>query len=83
MSTNLDLPTVAQESVSLPERRSITLKINGAEKHLNVAPWTSLLDLLREHLNLTGTKKGCGRGQRQRRIPCNRKARSRLADYAG
>jgi xanthine dehydrogenase YagT iron-sulfur-binding subunit len=37
--------------------------VNGAEKQLEVAPWTTLLDLLREHLDLTGTKKGCDHGQ--------------------
>jgi xanthine dehydrogenase YagT iron-sulfur-binding subunit len=42
---------------------SITLKVNGAEKRMEVAPWTTLLDLLRERLNLTGTKKGCDHGQ--------------------
>ena len=41
----------------------ISLKINGAEKQLDVAPWTTLLDLLRESLQLTGTKKGCDHGQ--------------------
>ena len=41
----------------------ITLKINGNETQLSVAPWTSLLDALREYLNLTGTKKGCDHGQ--------------------
>ncbi len=41
----------------------ITLKVNGAEKRLEIAPWTTLLDLLREYLNLTGTKKGCDHGQ--------------------
>ena len=30
---------------------------------LDVAPWTTLLDALREHLGLTGTKKGCDHGQ--------------------
>ncbi len=42
---------------------TITLKINGAVKRLEVAPWTSLLDALRETLGLTGTKKGCDHGQ--------------------
>ncbi|MBB5286888.1 xanthine dehydrogenase YagT iron-sulfur-binding subunit [Rhabdobacter roseus] len=42
---------------------SITLKINGTETRLHVAPWTSLLDALREYLDLTGTKKGCDHGQ--------------------
>jgi xanthine dehydrogenase YagT iron-sulfur-binding subunit len=42
---------------------SITLTVNGAARRLDVAPWTSLLDALREHLDLTGTKKGCDHGQ--------------------
>jgi len=41
----------------------ITLTINGSKQHLEVATWTSLLDLLREHLHLTGTKIGCNHGQ--------------------
>ena len=41
----------------------ISLRVNGAEKQMNVAPWTTLLDALRESLNLTGTKKGCDHGQ--------------------
>ncbi|GAB3540212.1 (2Fe-2S)-binding protein [Pontibacter brevis] len=48
---------------ALPPEVSVTLTINGEEKQLAVAPWTSLLDLLRDHLNLTGTKKGCDHGQ--------------------
>jgi xanthine dehydrogenase YagT iron-sulfur-binding subunit len=41
----------------------LTFTINGSTHHLNVAPWTTLLDLLRETLDLTGTKKGCDHGQ--------------------
>jgi xanthine dehydrogenase YagT iron-sulfur-binding subunit len=41
----------------------ITLQVNGAERALSVDTRTSLLDLLREHLGLTGTKKGCDHGQ--------------------
>ena len=41
----------------------ITLRVNGAERALSVDTRTSLLDLLREHLGLTGTKKGCDHGQ--------------------
>ena len=41
----------------------ITLTINGETRSLQVAPWTTLLDLLREDLDLTGTKKGCDHGQ--------------------
>lgn len=41
----------------------MTLIVNGAEQRLRLAPWTTLLDALRDHLNLTGTKKGCDHGQ--------------------
>jgi xanthine dehydrogenase YagT iron-sulfur-binding subunit len=41
----------------------ITLQVNGADYELSVDTRTSLLDLLREHLGLTGTKKGCDHGQ--------------------
>ncbi len=41
----------------------IDLFINGQSTHLDVEPWTSLLDALREQLHLTGTKKGCDHGQ--------------------
>ena len=41
----------------------ITLTVNGAVRTLSVAPWTTVLDLLREDLDLTGTKKGCDHGQ--------------------
>ncbi|RYF40348.1 MAG: (2Fe-2S)-binding protein [Comamonadaceae bacterium] len=39
------------------------LRINGAEHALEVEPWLTLLDLLRDRLGLTGTKKGCDHGQ--------------------
>ena len=43
---------------------SITLTINGAERVITLDdPRITLLDLLRERLDLTGTKKGCDRGQ--------------------
>jgi xanthine dehydrogenase YagT iron-sulfur-binding subunit len=41
----------------------ITLLINGNPVKLEVAPWTTLLDALREYAGLTGTKKGCDHGQ--------------------
>jgi xanthine dehydrogenase YagT iron-sulfur-binding subunit len=52
-----------QVPVVSPAKILIRLTVNGAEKQLEVAPWTTLLDLLREHLDLTGTKKGCDHGQ--------------------
>ena len=41
----------------------ITLTINGERRALRVAPWVTLVDLLREQLDLMGTKKGCDHGQ--------------------
>ncbi|PWC78408.1 oxidoreductase [Azospirillum sp. TSH64] len=46
-----------------PDAMEVSLTINGSRKTLHVAPWTSLLDALRLHLDLTGTKKGCDHGQ--------------------
>ena len=46
-----------------PEKLAVTLTVNGRETQLTVAPWTTLLDALRDHLDLTGTKKGCDHGQ--------------------
>ncbi|HET6555470.1 MAG TPA: 2Fe-2S iron-sulfur cluster-binding protein [Dyella sp.] len=42
---------------------TVHLKVNGHAQTLRVDPRTSLLDGLREHLQLTGTKKGCDHGQ--------------------
>jgi xanthine dehydrogenase YagT iron-sulfur-binding subunit len=41
----------------------ITLTVNAVPLKLKVAAWTTLLDALRDQLNLTGTKKGCDHGQ--------------------
>lgn len=43
--------------------RTVALTINGKAVQLNIKPWVSLLDALREYLYLTGTKKGCDHGQ--------------------
>jgi xanthine dehydrogenase YagT iron-sulfur-binding subunit len=56
----------AQRSASplpLPEKMWVTLTVNGAERRMQLLPWVSLLDALRDHLDLTGTKKGCDHGQ--------------------
>jgi xanthine dehydrogenase YagT iron-sulfur-binding subunit len=42
---------------------SVSMIVNGAEQKLEIAPWVTLLDLLRDYLDLTGTKKGCDHGQ--------------------
>jgi xanthine dehydrogenase YagT iron-sulfur-binding subunit len=41
----------------------VTLRVNGKNYDLRIDPRTSLLDCLREHLHLTGSKKGCDHGQ--------------------
>ncbi|HUB80972.1 MAG TPA: 2Fe-2S iron-sulfur cluster-binding protein [Bryobacteraceae bacterium] len=41
----------------------LTVHINGSEQRLAIDPRMTLLDLLRERLDLTGTKKGCDHGQ--------------------
>jgi xanthine dehydrogenase YagT iron-sulfur-binding subunit len=56
------LPAPAQPA-ALAEPLAITLRINGVEHQLKIDPRTTLLDALREHLGLTGTKKGCDLGQ--------------------
>ena len=45
------------------ETHSINLNINKTAYHLEVLPWVTLLDILREKILLTGTKKGCDHGQ--------------------
>ena len=41
----------------------ISLNVNGSERKLSLDPRVTLLDALREHLQLTGSKKGCDHGQ--------------------
>jgi xanthine dehydrogenase YagT iron-sulfur-binding subunit len=41
----------------------LAFTLNGEAQQLYVAPWTTLLDLLRDTLDLTGSKKGCDHGQ--------------------
>ncbi|NVD72383.1 aldehyde dehydrogenase iron-sulfur subunit [Duganella sp. BJB1802] len=46
-----------------PIHAGVSLKVNGKAEHLDLDTRTTLLDALREHLHLTGTKKGCDHGQ--------------------
>ena len=46
-----------------PTRKTVRLRINGKDHELELSPWTTLLDALRQQLHLTGTKKGCDHGQ--------------------
>ena len=55
--------TAAQPALASPAALDIVLRVNGTEHRLPLDPRTTLLDALREHLGLTGSKKGCGLGQ--------------------
>jgi xanthine dehydrogenase YagT iron-sulfur-binding subunit len=46
-----------------PAQMKVSFTVNGTAKELELDTRTSLLDALREHLHLTGTKKGCDHGQ--------------------
>jgi len=47
----------------MEESIPVTLRINGNDTRLDLDPRATLLDVLRERLGLTGTKKGCDRGE--------------------
>src|SRR4051812_37540093 len=61
------------ESAAIPEKMKagsavegaipVSLRVNGKNYDLQIDPRTTLLDCLREHLHLTGSKKGCDHGQ--------------------
>lgn len=50
-------------TAAAPNITRVRLKINGKDHALELDPRVTLLDALREHLHLTGTKKGCDHGQ--------------------
>jgi xanthine dehydrogenase YagT iron-sulfur-binding subunit len=52
-----------RHTIPAPAKVSISLRVNGVRRQLAIAPWTTLLDALRDRLDLTGTKKGCDHGQ--------------------
>jgi xanthine dehydrogenase YagT iron-sulfur-binding subunit len=55
-------PPSASDAVAGPGPVSITLRVNGKAHSLNLEPRVTLLDALRDHLDLTGAKKVCDRG---------------------
>jgi xanthine dehydrogenase YagT iron-sulfur-binding subunit len=65
LSATASLPAhAAQEAAPFGEGTvPVKLRINGEDHHLQLDPRTTLLDCLRENLNLPGTKKGCDHGQ--------------------
>jgi xanthine dehydrogenase YagT iron-sulfur-binding subunit len=64
-ATSLGSPAGAQDAdePNTPIISRVSLSVNGQARTLSVDARTSLLDLLREHFHLTGTKKGCDHGQ--------------------
>ena len=56
-------PRPDPRSAAPPGKLTLRMHVNGVERSLSVAAWTTLLDVLRLHLDLTGTKKGCDHGQ--------------------
>ncbi len=70
-TTGPALTTLAQRSTKVEPGLSaeskdaipVTLRVNGKKHDLRIDPRTTLLDCLREHLHLTGSKKGCDHGQ--------------------
>jgi xanthine dehydrogenase YagT iron-sulfur-binding subunit len=57
------LPNASVAETPGSRTQAITLKVNGQSKTLSLDTRTSLLDALREHMELTGSKKGCDHGQ--------------------
>lgn len=64
------LPQAAASDAARPPRSSgrpaaidVQLSVNGGRRRIEVDPRTTLLDALREHIGLTGAKKGCDHGQ--------------------
>jgi len=60
-ASNAAPPTAPATPAASP--RPVNLNINGRDYSLSLEPRVTLLDALREHIGLAGTKKGCDRGQ--------------------
>jgi xanthine dehydrogenase YagT iron-sulfur-binding subunit len=65
VTTAFGQATVKEKVASSDSKDAIpvTLRVNGKKYDLRIDPRTTLLDCLREHLHLTGSKKGCDHGQ--------------------
>ena len=58
----MDLQSVTEPASRGADARNVALTVNGERRVLAIEPRVSLLDALREHLGLTGSKKGCDQG---------------------
>jgi len=56
-------PAAPEQATSAAPMMDVSLRVNGRDETLELDTRTTLLDALREHLRLTGTKKGCDHGQ--------------------
>ncbi len=61
--TSSEPPAPSPEREAAPALVDVDLTVNGTRHSLKLDPRTTLLDALRDHLGLTGTKKGCDHGQ--------------------
>jgi xanthine dehydrogenase YagT iron-sulfur-binding subunit len=59
----LTIPTARSAQAAAPATLAVRLRINGVARTVELDTRTTLLDALREHLHLTGAKKGCDHGQ--------------------
>jgi len=62
-TSNVDEAREANPAVAAGRTRTVHLLVNQRDYAVDIEPRVTLLDALREHLGLTGTKKGCDRGQ--------------------
>jgi len=63
IAVGADKPTDAKPGATIQNHTKVRLTVNGTNHDLDLDNRTTLLDALREHLHLTGTKKGCDHGQ--------------------
>ncbi|RZK28846.1 MAG: 2Fe-2S iron-sulfur cluster binding domain-containing protein, partial [Hymenobacter sp.] len=63
MSLHFIQEPLEKTAATLAPTQAVTLNVNGKDQTIQIAPWTTLLDALREYLDMTGTKKGCDHGQ--------------------
>ncbi|CAG2148746.1 (2Fe-2S)-binding protein [Cupriavidus plantarum] len=63
VETTRHISEITAQTYKPPAAHPTHLRINGTEYRLDIPAWTTLLDLLRDRLDLTGTKKGCDHGQ--------------------